>query len=102
MKKLISALLAGIIISTTAQAAIYESDTTRTITEGITHQRVDTFTQSGWRRANIVRIDLTNENLELKVLTSPNGTSSVSTVKTMAEANDTKVAINADFFNVQS
>ncbi len=102
MKKLISALLAGVILSTSVQAAIYENNTTTTITDGVTHQRLDTFTQSGWVRANIVRIDLTNEDLSLKVMTSPNGTSSVSTVKSMAEANNTKAAVNADFFNVQS
>lgn len=102
VKKLISALLAGVLITSTAHAAIYENTTTTTITEGITHQVVDTFTESGWRKADVIRIDLTNEDLQLKVMTSPDGSSRVSTVKTMAEANNTKVAVNADFFNVQS
>lgn len=102
MKKLISALLAGVLISSTAHAAIYENNQTTTITDGITHQVVDTFTESGWIKADVIRIDLTNENLELKVMTSPDGSSRVSTVKTMAEANNTKVAVNADFFNIQS
>ncbi len=102
MKKLISAIIAGIFITTSAQAAIYEDTTTTTITKGITHQVVDTFTQSGWVKADVIRIDLTNEDLELKVLTSPSGMSRVSTVKSMAEEAGTKVAVNADFFNVQT
>ncbi len=102
MKKLISALLAGIIMTTTANAAIYEKNEISTITEGVTHNRVDTFTESGWVKANIIRIDLTNEDLQLKVMTSPDGTSRLSTVKAMAEANNTKAAVNADFFNMQS
>ncbi len=60
------------------------------------------FTESGWIKANVIRIDLTNEELELKVMTSPNGTSRLSTVKSMAEEHNTKVAVNADFFNMQS
>ena len=102
MKKTISAIIAGILITTSAQAAIYEDTTTTTITEGITHQVVDTFTQSGWVKADVIRIDLTNEDLELKVLTSSSGSSRVSTVKSMAQEAGTKVAVNADFFNVQS
>lgn len=102
MKKLISVLIAGALMTTTAHAAIYEYDQTTTITEGITHQRLDTFTQSGWVKANVIKIDLTNEDLQLKVLTSPNGTSRLATVKSMATEANTKVAVNADFFNLQS
>lgn len=102
MKKLISAILAGVLITTTAHAAIYENTTTTVITEGVTHQVIDMFYETGWRKADVIRIDLTNEDLELKVMTSPNGTSSLSTVKTMAQAEGTKAAVNADFFNVQS
>ena len=102
MKKLISAIIAGILITTSAHAAIYESNVTTIVTEGITHQSLDTFTDSGWVKANIIQIDLTNEDLELNVMTAPNGISSLATVKAMAEEHNTKVAVNADFFNLQS
>lgn len=102
MKKLISAIIAGVLITTTAHAAIYENTTTTVITEGVTHQVIDTFYETGWRKADVIRIDLTNEDLELKVMTAPEGTSSLATVKTMAQAEGTKAAVNADFFNVQS
>ncbi len=102
MKKLISALVAGVILTTSAHAAIYEDNSITTITGGITHQVVDSFSQSGWIKADVIRIDLTNEDLEIKVMTSSSGTSRLSTVKTMAEEHNTKVAVNADFFNLQS
>ena len=102
MKKLISAILAGLLITTSAQAAIYENVKEVTITEGVTHKTMETFTESGWVKANVIEIDLTNDELTLEVLTSPEGTSRLSTVKQMAEENNTKVAVNADFFNMQS
>lgn len=103
MKKQIAAILAALLIQTPALAeTIYESTTTTPLSTGLTHQSIDIFTDSGWRRADVLRLDLTDENLSLKVLTSPNGISSLSTVKTMAEYYNAKAAINADFFNMQS
>ncbi|MBR5535022.1 MAG: phosphodiester glycosidase family protein [Clostridia bacterium] len=102
MKKTISALVALLLMNSSVQAAIYESDITSTVTEGITHQRKETFDGTSWVKANIIRIDLTNEDLSLKVMTSSDGSSCLSTVKTMAKENNTKVSINADFFNVKS
>lgn len=103
MKKIIAALLAASLITLPTQAeTIYENVTKTTVTRGVTHQKVATFTDTGWVRANVLRVDMTDESLELKVLTSPSGTSSLSTVKKMAENYNTKAAVNADFFNMQS
>ncbi len=103
MKKQIAAVLALLLIKTPVFAeTIYENTITTPLSTGLTHQSIDIFTDSGWRRADVLRLDLTDENLSLKVLTSPNGTSSLSTVKTMAEHYNTKAAVNADFFNMQS
>ncbi len=102
MKKLTSILIAGLFLTTNVHAYIYEDNSSRIITEGITHRVSDTFSQDGWVRADIVTIDLTNPDLSLKVLTSPNGTSSLATEKSMAQSESTKVAVNADFFNMQS
>ena len=103
MKKLLATLMAVSLISTQVSAeTIYESVTDTTVTEGVTHSKINTFTDSGWIRANVLRIDMTNENLELKVMTSPDGTSSLDTVKTMATYYNTKAAVNADFFNMLS
>lgn len=103
MKKLLATLMAVSLISVhTSAETIYESVTDTTVTEGVTHSKINTFTDSGWIRANVLRIDMTNENLELKVMTSPDGTSSLDTVKTMATYYNTKAAVNADFFNMLS
>ncbi|MBQ7875868.1 MAG: phosphodiester glycosidase family protein [Clostridia bacterium] len=103
MKKLFAAIMAGVLMQSTVYAeTIYENTVTTPITTGLTHQSIDIFTDTGWRKADVLRVDLTDENLELKVLTSPDGTAHLSTVKDMAEHYGTKAAVNADFFNVQS
>lgn len=103
MKKQIAAFLSTLLIQTPAFAeTIYESTVTTPITTGLSHQSIDIFTDSGWRKADVLRLDLTDENLSLKVLTAPDGTSSLATVKTMAEYYGTKAAVNADFFNMVS
>ena len=102
-KAIITALIGALLISSTAHAeTIFEEMTESQITKGVTYKSVDTFTDSGWIRADIVRVDLTDPDLELKVLTPSSGTSKLSNVKTMAEENKTKAAINADFFNLKS
>ncbi len=103
MKKLFAALLAGVLMQSTAYAeTIYENTTTTPITTGVIHQSVDVFTDTGWRKADVLRVDLTDENLSIKVMTSPDGTAHLSTVRDMAEHYGAKAAVNADFFNVQS
>lgn len=104
MKKIIAAILTASLLITAPVSAetIYEENETTTVTRGVTLQKVNTFSENGWVKANILKIDMTDDSLDLKVLTSPTGTSSLSTVKKMAEHYDTKAAVNADFFNMVS
>ena len=104
MKKIIAAFLAASFLITLPVSAetIYEDSSLSTVTRGVTLEKVNSFSEYGWIRANILKVDLTDEQLYLKVLTSPDGTSSLTTVKKMAEHYDAKAAVNADFFNMIS
>ncbi|MCD8048898.1 MAG: phosphodiester glycosidase family protein [Clostridia bacterium] len=78
---------------------IYQNTAQETILRGVTYQTYDTFTDSGWVRSDIIRMNLEDSAAELRVIMSPSGSSSLSTVKTMASSSGAKAAINGDFFN---
>ncbi len=103
MKKILAVILSASLISVSAQAEpIYEKISQTTVTRGVTYESSDAFYENGWVKTDILKIDLTDENASIKVLTSPSGSSSLETVKNMAEHYNAKAAVNADFFNMFS
>lgn len=100
MKKRILPLLTTLLLIMPASAAdIWTEKTTRTITEGVHLTQDVRFSDEGWLRANILSIDMKNENLSLEALYSSRGISKNSTVLSMAEAAGAVAAVNGDFFN---
>ncbi len=100
MKKRILPLLAACLLTLPGKAAdIWTEKTERTVTEGVRLVQDVRFADDGWLRANILEIDLKNENLELAALFSPKGIRYNSTVLTMAENAGAVAAVNGDFFN---
>ncbi len=103
MKKTISFLLALILTTTPVFAEkLYENETREQITKGVLYKEINTYTTDGWQRINVVEVDLTDNDLEVKVLTPDKGSSALANVKQMAESYNTKAAINGDFFNFSS
>lgn len=101
MKKITTLLLTLLLLTTYVHAEIiYENKTSEVITKGVVLESIDTYTDSGWQRVDVVKIDLTDKDLEIKVLSPENGVSARKTVKQLAEAYNTKAAINGDFFNM--
>ena len=92
-------ILSVLLIMPVCAETIYEDIKETPITRGIMHKSVKTFSENGWVRYNLLTVDLTDDALKLKVMTSSDGISKLSTVKTMAENYNAKVALNADFFN---
>lgn len=80
-------------------AEIFSSREEETLTKGVTYESRESFSEDGWVKTDILKVDLTEPNVKLKVMTSPDGSSRLSTVKTMAEKTGAKAAVNADFFN---
>lgn len=105
MKKISTILLALTLVTaplTTNAEKIYENITQEQITKGVLYERTNTYTTDGWQRIDVVKIDLTDKDLEIKVLTPEDGSSSLATVKQLAESYHTKAAVNGDFFNLSS
>ncbi len=103
MKKIISILLTATLTITPVFAEkLYENITREQITKGVVYEEINTYTTDGWQRINVIEIDLTDNDLEVKVLTPDKGSSTLATVKQMAESNNTKAAVNGDFFNFSS
>lgn len=105
MKKLIGMALAfAIAVSPAAGNAsyLYTQKTTQKLNNAITYEQKNMLTQNGWIRAYIAYVDVTNPNASVKVLTSSQGSSYLSTVKQMAKDSGADIAINGDFFNFAS
>ena len=101
MKKILAFLLATLLMTSTVFAeTIYEEKTTKYLTKGIVLESTDTYTENGWQRVDVVKIDLKDKNLEVEVLSPSGGVSERQTVKQLAENYNTKVVINGDFFNM--
>ncbi len=105
MKKYIAALLAASLIyvpSLSSAETIYQNVESEILTRGVTYEKINTFSEDGWVRANVVKVDLTDPNPSVRVLVSAEGSGRLSTVMTMAEAAGVKAAVNGDFFNFSS
>ena len=76
-----------------------EKSQTKIITSGVTQQNIKYFLNSGWLNVNVITVDLTNPYIKLDLLTSPEGTNNLASVKAMAESSKAIAAINADFFD---
>ena len=101
MKKILAFILVTLLMTSTVFAeTIYEEKHTKHLTKGIVLESSDTYTESGWQRIDVVKIDLKDKNLEVEVLSPSGGVSERQTVKQLAENYNPKVAINGDFFNM--
>jgi exopolysaccharide biosynthesis protein len=104
MKKLLALMLVLVIIMTmlpfTVNAStIYESSTKENIASGITHQTIVTFTDKGWLNINVLKVDLTNQYINIDTLSSDVSLKNLVTVKTLAQDKGAVAAINGGFFN---
>lgn len=102
MKKIISVLtLLFISMSQNTFADnIYTSETERVVANGITHTYMERLTDNGWQKINIIKADLSEENVKIRVLYDKRGISYRTDLKTMVEKSDAAAAVNADFFDM--
>lgn len=98
-KKILSFFTACLLAMPVHAAEIWTEKKETMITEGVTLVQDTQFTSDGWQKASILKIDLTNENLELTTLFDDRGIKRNSSVLTMAESAGAVAAVNADFFN---
>jgi len=99
-KRIISLFLVLILIfSVNVNGAIYEEKNEKILSRGVTLTSLKRFTVNGWQNINIVTADLSEKYITADIITPSGGMDSLENVKTMAEKNNSVVAINADFFS---
>lgn len=106
LKKAVSAIgIVTVIFSSTfshafaVDSTVYEKINKEDISTGVTHQHILRFNKDGWLNANVVYVDLDNQDIALDLLQSSNGLATKETLSTMVnQKNDVVAAINADFF----
>ncbi|MBE7053008.1 MAG: phosphodiester glycosidase family protein [Ruminococcaceae bacterium] len=101
MKKSIISLFLAIIFlfNITAQAKIYDVTQTQTISKGIELTNIKRLDNYGWLNINIAKINITDDDLELKLLKNKDDIKKMQNVKTLADTYGTEIAINGDFFS---
>lgn len=100
MKKWCILLLTLLQFGMAAEAEdIWKETTEKTVTKGVTLTKEVRFTDAGWQRIHILKIDLTNENLDICTLFDSDGIQKTDTVRHMATEAGVLAAVNGDFFN---
>lgn len=72
------------------------------ITSGVVLEQYNRFTTSGWIRTNVLRVDLSNENVKVDSLINPAGIKKTSSVSNLAKSSGALAAVNACFFDMST
>jgi len=95
----ISAALLGCTLPVGASSTIYDMTDTIHLSNSVKYEKIRRLTTSGWQTIRVAQADLTDEHLSLKLLTNPESIHKLTNVKSLADAHDTVVAVNGDFFS---
>lgn len=97
---LITVMISGSISQSFAlNTGVYQKINKEMISSGVTHEHILRFYKDGWLNANVIYIDLDEENVKLDLLQSSKGLATKETLSTMVKAQDNVVAaINGDYF----
>lgn len=68
------------------------------LANGVEYQNIKRLTTAGWWNINVVRVDISNEDNEIKNLISDKGVSNRETVTDLTNQNDALAGINGNFF----
>ncbi len=96
-----SAALAILLSSYAYGSSLYNvydlSEETR-LSTGITYEKIERYTSSGWMNINVIRSDLTDKYTEVNPITNENGVSNRTPLSTMIKSSGATAAVNGDFF----
>ncbi len=97
---IVAILVAAVFIPVQADMGIiYESSSKETITSGVSLEKISRFTNDGWLNIRVLRVDLTNENVNVDTISNTTSLKNLSNVKTFAQSRGAVAAINGSFFN---
>lgn len=72
------------------------------ITSGVILEKYNRFTTSGWIKSNVLRVDLSNENVKVDSITNKASITKVSSVRNLAKSNGAIAAVNGSFFDIKT
>lgn len=98
----LSASLAFTIISQNSFAyTINEEKHEEYLASGVHRQNIERFTSEGWQNFNIITIDTSNQNNEIRAIFNTGGIANRTNVRDMLNAHGAVAAVNGDYFNYQ-
>ncbi len=96
-------LLVFVMTLSAFSAPIFKYETTEAITDTVTLTKVKEFHFDHNMSYSYIKMDLTDDRVKLKLLTSPEGTDILDTVPNLAKSDESTVAaLNGDFFSAFS
>jgi exopolysaccharide biosynthesis protein len=72
------------------------------VTSGVVLEKHSRFTTSGWIQSDVLRVDLSNENVKVDSIVNNESITKVSTVKNLAKSNGAIAAVNGSFFDMDT
>lgn len=85
--------------SVSMPSVIYETTNKENIASGVTHENILKFTTAGWWNINVIRVDLTNEYVDIQGLFNENGIPNRGKVSKLVDDSKAVAGVNGDFFN---
>lgn len=86
-------------ISFAAVKIINETVQKEAVTSGVTLETYDRFTTSGWIHSNVLRVDLSNENVKVDSIVNQSSVIQTSKVRDLAKESGAVAAVNGCFFD---
>jgi exopolysaccharide biosynthesis protein len=77
---------------------VYDLSEEIKLSKGITYERIEKYTSSGWMNINVIRADLTDEHTEIKPVNNEEGISNRTVLSSMMKSSGAVAAVNGDFF----
>ncbi|MHB8061009.1 MAG: phosphodiester glycosidase family protein, partial [Ruminiclostridium sp.] len=81
---------------------INQSVTKQNITSGVVLEQYSRFTTNGWIKSDVLRVDLSNENVKVDSLFNKSSVGEVATVKNLANSYGAIAAVNGSFFDMKN
>ncbi len=100
-KRILSLLLLMLLLAAEVVVAadpVYETTEEQWIAKGLHHKHILRLIEGGWQNINVITADFSEPTLQMKLLRSQDGVSSLETMMTHAQTADVDAAINGDFF----
>lgn len=77
---------------------VYDLSEETRLSTGITYERIEKYTSSGWMNINVIHADLTDKYTEVEPIKNENGVSNRTPLSIMIKSSGAVAAVNGDFF----